>query len=310
MKNQDILVSVIITCYNKEKYIEKAIKSVLDQKTTFKFEIIIVDDCSTDESWKIIRKLQSENTISITAYRNSNNLGITKTWINICKKATGKYIARLDGDDFWTDTLKLTKQVSALKKSKDSRWCSTEFDILNEDGQILKNAVLNKLVPFTDNFEAMLIKKGFTNSSTWLIEASLIKDINKNLNINTADDTFDIQLELFRNTKLTYIKESMAVYRNLLNSDSRLSESRINNLLKTQLKYINISNKIDKEYMLKLSLEEYAKLQIANLEIEKLIVEQAAIIQHGHQQINDMKNSKTWKIGTLITKPLHKIFKK
>ena len=50
MKNQDILVSVIITCYNKEKYIEKAIKSVLDQKTTFKFEIIIVDDCSTDES--------------------------------------------------------------------------------------------------------------------------------------------------------------------------------------------------------------------------------------------------------------------
>ena len=45
--------------------------------------------------------------------------------------------------------------------------------------------------------------------------------------------------------------------------------------------------------MLKLSLEEYAKLQIANLEIEKLIVEQAAIIQHGHQQINDMKNSKT-----------------
>jgi len=94
------LISVIITCYNLEYYISRAISSCLNQTLSDKhYEIIIVDDCSTDNSWKHI-KIFDDNDAVIKIMRHKENRGIAAASNTGIKKASGKYIIRVDGDDF------------------------------------------------------------------------------------------------------------------------------------------------------------------------------------------------------------------
>ena len=104
-------VSIICTNYNKGDWVREAMDSFLNQKTNFDFEIIIIDDASTDHSYEIIQEYQNKFPEKVRTFRNEVNLGITKTWKKICREAKGQYIARCDSDDFWTDPLKLQKQV-------------------------------------------------------------------------------------------------------------------------------------------------------------------------------------------------------
>ena len=113
-------VSIIRTNYNKGDWVREAIDSFLNQETNFDFEIIIIDDASTDHSYEIIQEYQNKFPEKVRTFRNEVNLGITKTWKKICREAKGQYIARCDSDDFWTDPLKLQKQVDLLDASSDS----------------------------------------------------------------------------------------------------------------------------------------------------------------------------------------------
>lgn len=109
------LVSAVITTYNRAEYLKRALKSVVAQ--TYKnMEIIIVDDCSTDETQKVLSELKKENS-KIIIIRNKANLGQTKSANRGIRTAKGKYIARLDDDDFWCDAKKLEKQVDFLEEN-------------------------------------------------------------------------------------------------------------------------------------------------------------------------------------------------
>lgn len=242
MKNP--LVSVVCTNYNKGDWIREAIDSFLRQKTNFIYEVIIIDDKSTDKSPKIIKDYADKYPDKIRAFYNDDNLGITKTWIKICTKARGKYIARCDGDDYWVDDNKLQKQVDLLESNKDSKWCNTDFDIVNADGEItVKSAFENKIIKLADTYEKMFITKGFTMASTWLVDRELMLSINNELDQNAKDDTFNIQLDLFQETKLTYLPESTTAYRLINESDSHTVDiekmkDRQQKLLDTQKEYI------------------------------------------------------------------------
>ena len=94
------LISVAMPTYNDEKYIAEAIESILNQ--TYKnFELIIIDDCSKDDNWKIISEYAKKDK-RIKAYRNEKNRGISYNLNLAIKKAKGEYIARMDGDDTCT----------------------------------------------------------------------------------------------------------------------------------------------------------------------------------------------------------------
>lgn len=114
-ENKNILVSVVMPNYNSEKYISEAIQSVLNQNFS-NFEFIIIDDCSSDQSWNIIQKYAKKDN-RILAKRNEKNLKVSKTlneWINLSK---WKYIAIMHSDDI-CDKNRLGEQYNFLEKNR------------------------------------------------------------------------------------------------------------------------------------------------------------------------------------------------
>ena len=238
-------VSIICTNYNKGDWVREAMDSFLNQKTNFDFEIIIIDDASTDHSYEIIQEYQNKFPEKVRTFRNEVNLGITRTWKKVCQEAKGQYIARCDSDDFWTDPLKLQKQVDLLDSSTDSLWSNTEFDMVDLDGNIIqKDAFANKALPLIDSYEEMLVMKGMTMASTWLVDTALMQDVSAQISDTAADDTFELQLELFKRTKISFLSDSTTVYRMNLGSDSKpmtldTAEKRFTGILNSQIKYLN-----------------------------------------------------------------------
>lgn len=254
-------VSIICTVFNKEPWLKKTIDSFLAQKTEFLFEIILVDDASTDGSRKIIADYQASHPDLIRAFYQDENLGIAKTWVTICKEARGKYIARCDGDDFWIDPLKLQKQVDLLDSKPDCKWSNTDFDIYDEHGNFVSKAgFANQTIPLADTYEKMLATRGFTMASTWLVDRDLMLDVNQELDLTTSDDTFNLQLELFQRTSLAYLDEATVAYTINQGSDSRPCdfrklERRFHKLLQTQLTYLDKYPNADFKEMTKILLD-------------------------------------------------------
>ena len=98
MNNKNnILVSVIITCYNLEKYISRAINSCINQTLPEnQYEIIVVDDCSTDSSWEVISQFKGIAKVA----RLEKNSGVSAASNKAIEMSSGKYVVRVDGDDF------------------------------------------------------------------------------------------------------------------------------------------------------------------------------------------------------------------
>lgn len=126
MEEKNVLVSVVCTAYNHEKYIRSALDGFVMQKTDFAFEVLVHDDASTDKTAEIIKEyaekypniiiptLQTEN-------QYSKKISISNTFL--LPKAKGKYIAFCEGDDFWTDENKLQLQVGFLEENPDYVAC-------------------------------------------------------------------------------------------------------------------------------------------------------------------------------------------
>ena len=125
----DDLVSIIMPSYNTANFIDKTIKSVIDQTYT-KWELIIVDDCSTDNTQKIVESVNDSRIIYIENERNSG-AAISR---NIAlSKASGKWIAFLDSDDLWEKT-KLEHQISFMKDKK-IHFSYTNYIEIDEEGK-------------------------------------------------------------------------------------------------------------------------------------------------------------------------------
>lgn len=126
-------VSVIMPCYNCEKYIEKTIQSVLNQ-TYSNFEILIVDDLSTDETVNKIREIQRKDK-RIRFIQLSQKGGASIARNKAIQEAKGKYIAFLDGDDMWKPQ-KLEKQIQFMEENQIS-FSYTDYEYMDENDQLL-----------------------------------------------------------------------------------------------------------------------------------------------------------------------------
>ena len=139
-------VSVMITTYNHQAYIAQAIQSVLDQKTTFKYELLIGEDESSDGTREICQQFADQHPDIIKLFLNERknviyiNGDATGRWnyTNLFKHAQGEYLARCDGDDYWSDPQKLQSQVDFLDDHPDYSLCYHHVRWLR-DGQLYDN---------------------------------------------------------------------------------------------------------------------------------------------------------------------------
>jgi len=169
--------------YNSEKFIKSAIESVLNQ--TFKdFEFIIVDDCSTDKTWDIIKKFATRNKQIITL-RNKENLRVTKTLNKGLSIAKGKYIARMDADD-WSYPNRLEKQFKFMEKNRDIGVSGGAIEICDEKLKV-KNV---RHYPLTDRAVRKIIFRysPFAHPATIWRRDLLLKVNGYNENIPLSQD--------------------------------------------------------------------------------------------------------------------------
>lgn len=133
--NDDVLVSVICLAYNHEKYICQAMDSILSQKTDFKYEVIVSEDCSTDNTAKILREYESKDDKLKVIYfqENQHTKGIPKL-PKLIDMAKGELLAFCECDDYFCDEYKLQKQVDLLRKHPDCVACIHSAYRVSENG--------------------------------------------------------------------------------------------------------------------------------------------------------------------------------
>lgn len=211
-------VSVLVTFYNQEKYVDKALNSVFSQNTNFDYDVLIGDDGSSDRTLEIINQWISRypNKIRLfqmerlekkypTGFRASQNR------INLLKHVTGQYFNFLDGDDYFTDNDKLQKQIEILdsEDNQDCIACGSNIDMIFPDGTI-KQATSNKLqkgkISPSDYW-----KRHYFHTDTLLIRSSVIAKLPIKLLENTFNDNL-ITYSIIQHGNLYYIPESTAAY--------------------------------------------------------------------------------------------------
>ena len=122
------LVSVCMTTYNHERYIAEAIESVLAQRTSFDFEIVVGEDCSSDSPPTICRQYAERYPDKIRLITSAENVGWRANYRRTKAAARGRYIALCDGDDRWCDAEKLQAQFDLLEADSECAMCYTRSE--------------------------------------------------------------------------------------------------------------------------------------------------------------------------------------
>lgn len=204
------LLSVCLITYNHEKFIRQAIEGILMQKVDFDWELIIADDCSTDNTREIIREYKQKYPNFIKLIFQDKNVGAAKNWMDLISSPKSKYIAYLEGDDYWTDPLKLQKQVDFLESNPDYVLCFHEINILKLDGEIVDDFITK--VP--ENYESIetLARLGNYIHTPSIVFRNVIKEFPFEFEFSPIGDYF-LYLILAEHGKLKFLEEKMAVYR-------------------------------------------------------------------------------------------------
>lgn len=195
--------------YNQQEYIEQAIMSVINQRVDFDYEIIIADDCSSDDTGLICRCIAAEYPGLITLLERKHNMSLIPNFMDAYARCRGEYIAICEGDDYWTSPHKLSRQVKFLDS--------------HPDYTIAIHRVINHYI---DQGTWSLSNGGSLSHTTiaHLSRSNYISNVSAMFHRIPAEDlpgwfnqvsTYDYPLHMLNAArgKIYYDKRSMAVYR-------------------------------------------------------------------------------------------------
>lgn len=199
--------------YNQEKYIRQALESVFAQQTDFEFEVVIGEDCSTDHTRSIIKEFEAKYPDKFFPVYHNENVGMMRNAFEFCyPKLRGKYIAFLEGDDYWTDMQKLQKQVDFLNANPEYSGVFSEAIIVN----LKNNNVVNSnkvpgginVIRYNDLIQRMMIH---TVTMIFRNHIYLREMMTKIMEYPYGDLPLFLHVSLFGPIK--YLNEPMAAYR-------------------------------------------------------------------------------------------------
>ncbi len=194
--------------YNGEKYIKYAVNSVLEQSYK-EFELIIINDCSTDSTSEILAAYEKMDS-RIKLYYNDKNLGVSKSLNLALKIAKGVFIARIDSDDIWFKD-KLRKQIEYLANNPSTYMLGTGKKVIDESGNIL-NTKEKQFFGYAQ-IKRQIIKNNLFCHSSVIFRRSILNDAgyyNENF-LNSEDYEFWIRILAKRKGEI--LPESLVYYR-------------------------------------------------------------------------------------------------
>lgn len=219
MENQNTnteLVSIIVPTYNCEKYVKKTIDSILNQ-TYQNFEIIVIDDCSSDSTVEIVESILDKR---ICFFKNKKQSGAAFSRNRGIANAKGDYIAFLDGDDIWHKT-KLEEQLCFMKENNYDFSC-TNYDVIDENDNPRGTIVTGPRIMKHRTF----LKTDYVGCLTVMYK----RDIYPNLSIPDTilkRNDYALWIKLSERTKCYRLNKVLASYRKTSNSLSSGKKSKL-----------------------------------------------------------------------------------
>jgi glycosyltransferase involved in cell wall biosynthesis len=212
-----VLVSVVIITYNHEQYIRKCLQSVVNQITNFPFEVIVLDDDSEDDTFKIIQEFRKDFPV-IRTYSGSRDNNISElgrptgrySYLLGHQLALGKYIAWLDGDDYWVLDSKLQKQFEALESNPDWSMCFSLGQVLWPDQKL--TPTWNPTLSTFDAFDCFAKLSNRELASSRMYRANLFKrELPEWFLQHSSDSTTDLWCAI--NGVIGWIPQKTTIYR-------------------------------------------------------------------------------------------------
>jgi len=322
---ENLIASVCIITYNQKAFIGQTIKSTLNQKTDFYFEILISDDCSTDGTLDVCIEYQNRYPNSIRVLKNDVNQGMNKNLMKAIANCKGKYIAICEGDDYWCDENKLQKQVDFLEANPDYAICfHPVYEIKDKDLQL---SYLNKSTKEESYTIKDLAKENFIHTPSVVFCNSLFKEFPKWFHLSPIGD-YVLHMLNAQHGLIKYFPEPMAVYRRHAGS----IWSRLNSALRFEKWLIMLNYLIEenfeqevKQHLIKQKrkcIEKYLKLLMneANWQVflEKLAlfskedeyISQKWLLEYYPQYIASFTSSRSYRYTKSLRNIINKITRK
>ncbi len=270
-------VDILLATYNGEKYLSEQIDSILSQ--SFKeFRLLISDDCSTDNTRKILEKYASKDN-RIKIYFQKQNLGVIKNFEFLLKKVENKYYMFSDQDDIWKEK-KIEKSLKVIKETK-SDLVYSDLEVVDEKLNVIcksywKLKGFYKKITKYNNFESLYLNN-FVTGCTMLSKKDLIKEfmpLPKNSKFVLYD--YWIALILSQRYKITYINEPLIRYRQHKNNavGSKKKTDELKTVDEIRKLFINVKKEHFKTFIEnedKFIDEKFKRLNIEALEYYKML---------------------------------------
>lgn len=235
------LLSVCLITYNHVKYIKEAIEGVLMQKVNFTWELIIADDCSTDGTREIVLEFKQKYPEFIKLIFQKKNVGPAKNWLDLITYPKSDYIAYIEGDDYWTDSNKLQKQVDFMEANMKYSFCFHNAERFNCKTGLTKPFNLN-LKPGAYTTKDLLLKNWIVPSASLLFRNNCLPNPIPEWFKTTNNGDLALELVLSIKGNLFYFNEEWSVYRQYaINSITISKQNPIKYFSNLLLLYINLS---------------------------------------------------------------------
>jgi len=211
------LLSVAVVVYNQEKYISQTLDSIIDQEHDYPYEIVIGDDCSTDDTRNILQKYREKHPETIKLLLNEKNTGLKKNTYNVYGNCSGKYIMQCDGDDYWLPG-KINIQISFMENNPLAGMCCGQALFLYGNNRFVSNPFRGKIT-FNELIAGNPIP-ALTACFRNILLQKYIEEINP-LEKNWLTEDYPVWLWLAHNSKIVFLDNNFGVHRCLQGTLSR-----------------------------------------------------------------------------------------
>lgn len=243
-----VKVSVCVISYNHERYIQDCLEGILRQKTNFRFEIVVRDDFSNDQTAELLKNYAVANPDFVTLIDASNNIGANSNLLETFSHAHGTYVAICEGDDYWIDDLKLQKQVEIMEQNPTCTFTAHPCRVHDQHGLGEKAfAKSSQLMKFNGS-DVLLVSGQYAPTASYMFRKTAIENMPDWFADGPVGDFF-LEMYGMRAGFGLYLPDAMSAYRTFSSNSwsTKYNEQQLGNMIDFSSKMIRCLSRMQDE---------------------------------------------------------------